>query len=357
MKITQTTNRLVIIGNGFDLAHGLQTNYKSFVDWYICKAFHTFCDKNSYVDPLIEIKAKYAYPPYRFTDSPKTFEESLNLIASTEYQSINFKSNFLKSILDRFSNNTWVDIERYYFSLLKMYFSNSSFTDKKGLVSKLNSEFDFLITQLAEYIKTINELIINTPKLKLERSRYNLGDIFAENENNLDTKFLNFNYSETLDIKGYARKEDIIHIHGRVADLESNPIIFGYGDETDPVYQNIEDSGENMYLEHIKSFGYFRTNNYHKLLSYIDSAVYSVHIVGHSCGLSDRVLLNEIFEHPNCQKIEIFYHIKVSGGDNFKEITQQISRHFKPHNKNIMRRRVIDKNEKNVIPQNTNAIN
>lgn len=27
-------NRLVIIGNGFDLAHGLKTSYKNFIDWY-----------------------------------------------------------------------------------------------------------------------------------------------------------------------------------------------------------------------------------------------------------------------------------------------------------------------------------
>ena len=27
-------NRLVIIGNGFDLAHGLETNYKDFINWY-----------------------------------------------------------------------------------------------------------------------------------------------------------------------------------------------------------------------------------------------------------------------------------------------------------------------------------
>lgn len=27
-------NRLVIIGNGFDLAHGLKTSYKDFINWY-----------------------------------------------------------------------------------------------------------------------------------------------------------------------------------------------------------------------------------------------------------------------------------------------------------------------------------
>ena len=27
-------NRLVLIGNGFDLAHGLKTSYKDFIQWY-----------------------------------------------------------------------------------------------------------------------------------------------------------------------------------------------------------------------------------------------------------------------------------------------------------------------------------
>lgn len=33
-------NRLVIIGNGFDLAHGLKTGYKDFIDWYWDKRFY-----------------------------------------------------------------------------------------------------------------------------------------------------------------------------------------------------------------------------------------------------------------------------------------------------------------------------
>lgn len=27
-------NRLVLIGNGFDLAHGLKTKYEDFINWY-----------------------------------------------------------------------------------------------------------------------------------------------------------------------------------------------------------------------------------------------------------------------------------------------------------------------------------
>lgn len=28
-------NRLLLIGNGFDLAHGLKTKYEDFIDWYL----------------------------------------------------------------------------------------------------------------------------------------------------------------------------------------------------------------------------------------------------------------------------------------------------------------------------------
>ena len=27
-------NRIILIGNGFDLAHGLPTSYQNFIDWY-----------------------------------------------------------------------------------------------------------------------------------------------------------------------------------------------------------------------------------------------------------------------------------------------------------------------------------
>jgi hypothetical protein len=53
------------------------------------------------------------------------------------------------------------------------------------------------------------------------------------------------------------------------------------------------------------------------------------------------------------EKIEIFYHVRKDGSDNFKEITQEISRHFRSQNKKVMRRKIGDKNTRNIIPQNT----
>lgn len=348
-------NRLVLIGNGFDLAHGLKTSYRNFMDWYVCTAFGKFSKNHFYQDTLIEFNQVYTSTSVTWEKEPNTFEEVINHINSNkQYLSCRFSPMFFDRLINSFKENNWIDIEKYYFKRLKSFFSNTSSSekDKKEYVEKLNREFDFLIIQLANYIKTINEKIPNTDKLRIDKRKHNLHSAIAPSNQSSKVMFLNFNYTETLTRKCYATEEDVVHIHGRVKDISKNPIIFGYGDETDPVYQSIEDSGENIYLEHIKSFGYFRTGNYHKLLSYIDSSPYEVYIIGHSCGLSDRVLLNEIFEHRHCRKIEIFYHQRNDGSDNFKEITQEISRHFRPENKNMMRRRVGDKNTKNIIPQN-----
>lgn len=345
-------NRLVLIGNGFDLAHGLKTSYRNFIDWYLCDCFNKYYEMGHYKDCLIEISNKHTGYTSIFEQKPQSFEEVLTLIQSNDRQSITYHSNFIKRILELFKAENWVDIERYYFRLLKSYFSNPNIQNKKEVVSKLNIEFDFLILKLTEYIEQINIQIKSISPLKINEPRCNLKEVFVTSSKESDVKFVNFNYTETLEAKGYANEQEIIHIHGRVADIAYNPIIFGYGDESDPAYQNIEDSGENLYLEHIKSFGYFKAGNYHNLLSYIDSRSYIVYIVGHSCGLSDRILLNQIFEHPNCHSIEIFFHKRGIDANNFKEITQEISRHFKPQNKGLMRRKVKNQNHKNFIPQN-----
>lgn len=47
-------NNLIIIGNGFDLAHGLKTSYSDFIIWYFNQVKNKILDKN--LEPLFEIE-------------------------------------------------------------------------------------------------------------------------------------------------------------------------------------------------------------------------------------------------------------------------------------------------------------
>ena len=81
-------------------------------------------------------------------------------------------------------------------------------------------------------------------------------------------------------------------------------MIFGYGDEFEDRYKRLQNVGDNECLTNIKTIRYQESDNYRQVLSFIESAAYQVCIMGHSCGNSDRTLLNTIFEHRNCISIK-----------------------------------------------------
>ena len=158
---------------------------------------------------------------------------------------------------------------------------------------------------------------------------------------------LNFNYTSVADKYETKKISTVNHIHG---DLESpKSMIFGYGDELDEEYQDLLKLSDNECLKNIKSIRYLESSNYRKLLQFIESAPYQVYIMGHSCGNSDRTLLNTLFEHKNCVSIKPYYYQKTDGTDNYMEIVQNICRNFT--DMKLMRDRVVNKTFCEPLPQ------
>ena len=166
--------------------------------------------------------------------------------------------------------------------------------------------------------------------------------------------FLNFNYTKTdSPYHGYVRswsssEPDSIYIHGLLNDKD-NPIIFGYGDELDENYKELERANDNLFLQNIKSVRYLFTNNYTRLSSFVESALYQVYIFGHSCGNSDRTLLHYLFEHPNCVSIKPFYYKNGDGQDNYMDIASNITRAF--NDKHALRTKVVNHSDCEALPQ------
>jgi len=353
-------NRIILIGNGFDLSHDLKTSYKDFIDnfWEQKNAIFIKSYKNS---GLKEFSNNFIRTSsgYKYEDSDFIFEIPLdnfhfdldrfdqNLIgynklctlASHLGSNIKIKNSFLEKISKKQLIN-WVDIEEeYYSSLLECLV----YPIEK--IKKLNNEFEAIKKALEDYLnKEVKREII-----KYSYAEYIFYSLLSQDDFIIDVNetdglknilYLNFNYTPTLNM--YI-KEDIptriINIHG-ILNSEDNPIIFGYGDEIDEKYKDIEKE-KNDFLKNIKSINYSQNNNYRNMLRYIDSGAFQVFIVGHSCGLSDRTLLNTIFEHENCKSIKIFYYKDKDGYDNYNDTYMNLSRNFK--NKQKMREIVISK--------------
>lgn len=154
------------------------------------------------------------------------------------------------------------------------------------------------------------------------------------------TMFLNFNYTKTSE-KYLSESSNVMvnYIHGNLEDPES--IIFGYGDELDSDFKKLQKMNDNECLRHIKSIRYLESDGYRKMLEFIESDTFQVIIMGHSCGLSDRTLLNTLFEHKNCVSIKPYYYVNKEGKDNHLDIIQNISRNFT--DMKLMRDRVVNK--------------
>lgn len=155
-----------------------------------------------------------------------------------------------------------------------------------------------------------------------------------------NTMLLNFNYTNTPQrYMEFHPNVTINYIHGHLDDPKS--VIFGYGDELDKEFPRLKEEYDNECLRHAKSINYLESDNYRKMLEFIESEPFQVVIMGHSCGTSDRTLLNTIFEHPNCFSIKPYYYINDKGKDNYQELVQNISRNFT--DMKLMRDRVVNK--------------
>ncbi len=332
-------NTLFLIGNGFDLAHGLKTKYSDFILWYLNQCLNkAFATNYIHDDTLLRLKIL----TFTTHDSYASLSELENNLRRGKLE-LTYKHPFIESIISRFIDLKWVDIEaEYYAQIIKIYkhiekVKYEYTINPAETIQPLNNCFSFIKDKLIEFLTiesnqtcTINEEIHQNIKsaiaLRTNSSTRNL--------------FLNFNYTSTINLYTKEKSSFTINIHGSLNDTD-NPIIFGYGDEMDTNYSKIEDLNSNPFLDYIKSFNYFKTNNYQQFSKFLEDGQFSVLIMGHSCGISDRILLNSIFEHPNCEKIKIYYYQKDEAENDYFEKTQEISRHFHPKHKDIMRNKIV----------------
>ena len=401
-------NRLVLIGNGFDLAHGLKTSYADFINWYWDKralAFAT-CYSSISDDPLckfIDLSNTQwnvnAYMGLNLMPRPKnevlTGVDVIQYIAENgEKYKIEY-TPFFENILSSIETKGWVDIENEYYRLLIEYTIDRP-SDHN--LQELNKQLQFLQELLIEYLSEESKRSVDKFK-QIEDKLYapiNTGDIsvagqkawkehvnywqtdgysklenrqqlFGLEHSTLDEAqvykvnpwsqrvgdhpilsrlpnrilLLNFNYTSTPRQYQHIDIADLIHIHGKLE--EPANVIFGYGDELDGDFARLQNLNDNESLKNVKSIRYLETPNYRRTLEFIESEPFQVLIMGHSCGNSDRTLLNTIFEHPNCVSIKPYYYKKEGGADNYIELVQNISRNF--NDMKLMRDRVVNKTQ------------
>ena len=365
-------NRILLIGNGFDLANGIKTSYTDFINDYW---------KNSFSEYKMKKQLWESYESDNFTISPSIYSSDIKCEnyhdLSKHLKSIKsefeLKNKFLQIISEKLQLVNWVDIEQEFYSKL-LSLLNSRTKDDGNLIHTLNSDLNNIKSHLEKYLIKItqsfdivteiqnyiskeiyskikysdisenakntlfeqtwnsvqdsmkNGLLPNLSKsalkpiplsvmsfLKTEnlRNRNLFFKSLHDNSNSISDYVMGtvfVNFNYTKTEEYYVKPESHVIHIHGELDNNNNPIIFGYGDEYDENYSKIENCGDDKFLENMKSINYSQTGNYKNLLSTLNEDFYQVCILGHSCGKSDRTLLKTMFEHDNCASIKIYYH-------------------------------------------------
>lgn len=362
----RSENAIILIGNGFDLAHGMKTSYNDFAEWYVreviyeklfeaTKSYTGLNDdffKPNFITGLQNIFKGGSFPNnYAERSTRDNLDELARILLLSNRNNENFKDNTLSFLLENINivsgiiNNgylgslyansyeNWFDIENSYFFELKKILSEEGEiyfdSPNKKTAIRLNEEFSEIKYALQLYLKTI-KIKANEDVKRFFKENF----IGKENIN-----IVNFNYTSTISqylnsfeysVKTYDNTEtytDVNYIHGEL----DKKIIFGYGDDDSEDYKNMKQTGKDEYLEHFKTFAYLESYDYRSLIDNLNKIEdYEVYVLGHSLSLTDKTLLFEILNPKKCLNIHLFKRADIQNEEdkiqNIKKLHFNISR-------------------------------
>lgn len=373
-------NKLFLIGNGFDLAHGLQTGYCSFIVWYLKKCIKNAIQSGFYTDACLMVKINLGIFKEREIEISdyidKAFDESTfwewivrhnrkdpAVLHHGDYIKIfaldDFNFNLLKNCTAKdwggiedeiyreiIKNHNLLSNERY--KLLENRRDNSLYNRCLKAIKQLNNCIERIKLELIEYLKLNNDPSVARHYL-LSNYNNDWGEELKKTvgylrEDERKVLFLNFNYTTYFSRKvlrefKYELRDELttfetIYIHGHLeGDIEN--VVFGVGDESRELYADIESLYDDEWLQPLKSFHYLKNQEYQNLLGFIEDGDYEIYVIGHSCSITDRTLLNMIFEHDSCKKIHVYHY---DGMTSYLRTAYNIARNF---NNKVRLRRVL----------------
>ncbi|WON93894.1 AbiH family protein [Sphingobacterium sp. UGAL515B_05] len=385
MILTERRNKIFLIGNGFDLAHGLPTRYIDFIKWYLKECCLKAIEKTVYYDDCINIQF-YKSPHFVSINSiPDMIEQIyqsgdiLDFLNNPTYSKglndfkelteglmlkIEPKGDFCLNLFMGCQDADWSGIEYEINRIMLKEHHNLSekrteiLINRKGSrlygqslarIRDLNKSIYLLKSMLIEYLK-----LHNTPskyKADLILSHHNdwgasytadggfvyRGDnimTYSYKDVERQVLFLNFNYTTYFEseivkvfkdhLEDQFTQSETLYIHGHL-NSDTDNIVFGVGDENKEIYSEIESLYDDDWLVPLKSFHYFRNEKYQQLLGFIANGDYEIYVIGHSCSTTDRTLLNMLFENDACKKIHVYHY---SGINSYLTTAYNIARNF-----------------------------
>lgn len=320
---------ILVIGNGFDLVHGLPTKYTDFLDFI--KLLQKKQREKTMTDSFVVECFNEMLRQKRLTnDALKEIDISQYIDAINNFADVKNRDFWMQHFIYRETKmgGRWVDFEQEISDCVKIMettpndtrvdFHNTLeetrqyiLTMKKGdVIRKLKKDLDDLNKSLELYMILVELIPIK------KREEFNFVEYGKIN------CVVSFNYTSTFDKYGYGSILDTLFgemepfgenknpnfIHGKAGDEN---VILGAG-------ETLEEDAVNTELTCVKFKKYFqriqkRTGG--KYRNWLDEkssepggSMHNIFIYGHSLDVTDKDILSDIILHEHTQKVTIYYY-------------------------------------------------
>lgn len=205
-------DRLFIIGNGFDLAHGIPSAYKNFRDYLIDESelLKTLPDED------LDFYKKNGFDSYEDVIETLIFDDNKVIKIDNSELTIPLILYFFDYCDNPKGDTLWADLEknmgdiRSFNEIVDTEADDFAEMGLLGFTKTLPDIFSKRIIMVYEYFKDWIIGAVN-PKI-LEKSPINKFKKLVEKQNK--DYFLSFNYTDTLTNKYFINDNDICYIHG-----------------------------------------------------------------------------------------------------------------------------------------------
>ncbi len=326
---------ILILGNGFDLAHGLNTKYVDFLD-YCAKQFNPLAYKptdpfftNMWIrhflniqqqlgDTWIDLENEIYNVVKHISKLPFLNSSSCYRTFSIDFNNMIFNFYDFDKYTTEVSGgyeageNKYIRYNEHNFINYIIYFSGS-----KGIIN-------FLYDQLREFTKLFNYYLLNEVLAPLQNeSQYQLFlKSIGVDKGNKDVHVLSFNYTDTCK-RLYDQKFNTycdinikpVYAHGQVCKSKNCNLVLGTHSFFNSLPNDLNEEINvefNIFKKHYQRHRYETIEPYQDLLRKIKKtrSIPIFHIIGHSLDSTDHNILKHILlTNPN-SIINIYYHNK-----------------------------------------------
>lgn len=305
---------ILILGNGFDLAHGLKTKYSDFLKY--CQEKYSSI-KSVGADNSINFLYNNVWVKH-FLNKTLAGDKWIDL--ENEIYNVIVKLNTLPYFKNNVSFEKYEDIAfwiskdymKFNFDEIQRYFRKpeSFYITKDCYYVKIKDFIIFLYDQLKDFVKEFEKYLTEEQKKIINEPKYSL-------RLNPDcVSLLNFNYTNTCEqlykinfnYSSCGIKTKAVYIHGKINNEDGCNLVLGthsFGNEQIPAEFNI-------FKKHHQRHKHGTIESYQELLNELKypKKIYipKFHIIGHSLDKTDHSILRHIFLAREKSIINIYYH-------------------------------------------------